>query len=162
MGSQGTKNIRKCDFPTKMSQEDYLCLLEAVDILLDPIYFGSGNTFYEAMAVGTPLVTMPRIYAWTNRSGWLQADETAQRTYCSEQTGIYRDYSSTCKGCWCRTTLKREIRSAAHKYLFDDQEAADEVIEFIDSIVYCRRETGSLLPVDWVPYKSSFYEQPIP
>ena len=42
-----------------MYRDDYLCLLDTVDILLDPIYFGSGNTFYESMAFGTPIVTMP-------------------------------------------------------------------------------------------------------
>jgi len=49
-------------FLPRMPQVDYLCLLETVDILLDPIYFGSGNTFYESMALGTPLVTMPGDY----------------------------------------------------------------------------------------------------
>ena len=52
-----------------------------------------------------------------------------------------------------RKTLKKEIRSAAQKYLFDDQQAADEVIEFIRAAVDCRRETGGLLPVNWTPSK---------
>ena len=52
-----------------------------------------------------------------------------------------------------RKMLKQEIRTAAHKYLFDDQEAADEVIEFIRAAVDCRRETGGLLPVNWMPCK---------
>ena len=50
-----------------------------------------------------------------------------------------------------RKALKQDIRSAAQKYLFDDQEAADEIIEFIRAAVECRRETGGLLPVDWMP-----------
>ena len=51
--------------------------------------------------------------------------------------------------------LKQEIRSAAQKYLFDDQEAADEIIEFIRAAVDCLRETGGLLPVDWLPSKKA-------
>ena len=54
-----------------------------------------------------------------------------------------------------RKMLKQEIRSAAQKYLFDDQEAADEIIEFIRAAVDCLRETGGLLPVDWLPSKKA-------
>ena len=54
--------LRNTIFLRRMPQTDYLSLLESVDLLLDPIYFGSGNTFYESMAVGTPLVTMPGNY----------------------------------------------------------------------------------------------------
>ena len=28
-------------------------------MLLDPLYFGSGNSFYESMFYGTPTITMP-------------------------------------------------------------------------------------------------------
>ena len=54
-----------------------------------------------------------------------------------------------------RKMLKQEIRSAAQKYLFDDQEAADEIIEFIRAAVDCRRDTGGLLPVNWAPSKKA-------
>ena len=27
--------------------------------MLDPLYYGSGNTFYEAMAFGIPFITYP-------------------------------------------------------------------------------------------------------
>ena len=39
--------------------EQYLGLSAACDMLLAPIHFGAGNTTYEAMAFGTPTVTMP-------------------------------------------------------------------------------------------------------
>ena len=34
-------------------------MIENLDILLDPFYFGMVNTFYDAMAVNIPVVTMP-------------------------------------------------------------------------------------------------------
>ena len=37
----------------------YLGLSAACDVLLAPIHFGAGNTTYEALAFGTPTVTMP-------------------------------------------------------------------------------------------------------
>lgn len=37
----------------------FLELLAAADVVLDPIKFGGGNTSYEALAMGTPVVTLP-------------------------------------------------------------------------------------------------------
>jgi predicted O-linked N-acetylglucosamine transferase (SPINDLY family) len=33
-----------------------------MDVLLDPLHFGGGNTSYEALAVGAPIVTLPSAY----------------------------------------------------------------------------------------------------
>ncbi len=37
----------------------FLALLRMADVLLDPITFGGGNTTYEALAMATPVVTLP-------------------------------------------------------------------------------------------------------
>lgn len=37
----------------------FLALLDAADVMLDPIKFGGGNTSYEALALHTPIVTLP-------------------------------------------------------------------------------------------------------
>lgn len=42
-----------------LSHEDYLRLLLECDVILDPLHFGGGNSSYEALAMGTPIVTMP-------------------------------------------------------------------------------------------------------
>jgi protein O-GlcNAc transferase len=42
---------------------DFLRLLAAADVLLDPPYFGGGNTSYEAFAAGAPIVTWPGPFA---------------------------------------------------------------------------------------------------
>jgi protein O-GlcNAc transferase len=38
---------------------DFLSLLSCADVILDPLHFGGGNTTYEALAMGTPVVTLP-------------------------------------------------------------------------------------------------------
>jgi predicted O-linked N-acetylglucosamine transferase (SPINDLY family) len=45
-----------------LRREDFLHLNATVDVLLDPIHFGGGNTTYEALAFGTPVVTLPSPY----------------------------------------------------------------------------------------------------
>jgi predicted O-linked N-acetylglucosamine transferase (SPINDLY family) len=42
-----------------LPREVFLELLAAADVLLDPVAFGGGNTSYEALAMGTPIVTLP-------------------------------------------------------------------------------------------------------
>ncbi|MEA5391460.1 tetratricopeptide repeat protein [Cyanobium gracile UHCC 0139] len=41
-----------------MNRAEYHALCACMDILLDPIYYGSGITFFEASFVGTPIVTL--------------------------------------------------------------------------------------------------------
>jgi predicted O-linked N-acetylglucosamine transferase (SPINDLY family) len=38
---------------------DFLQLLSLAEVVLDPIHFGGGNTSYEALALGVPIVTWP-------------------------------------------------------------------------------------------------------
>ena len=40
----------------------FLSLNAACDVLLDPIHFGSGNTCYEGLSLGVPIVTWPSPY----------------------------------------------------------------------------------------------------
>ncbi len=42
-----------------MAGERFLTLLWAADAVLDPPHFGSGNSSYEAFALGAPIVTWP-------------------------------------------------------------------------------------------------------
>lgn len=46
----------------KMSRGEYQALCKCMDLLLDPIYYGSGITFFEAVLSGTPIVTLEGSY----------------------------------------------------------------------------------------------------
>jgi protein O-GlcNAc transferase len=43
----------------RLSRDDFLRLLAAADVILDPTHFGGGHTSYEALAMGSPIVTLP-------------------------------------------------------------------------------------------------------
>jgi len=51
--------VDRVRYVRRMSQPDFMSLLAASDVLLDPVRFGGGNTTAEAIAVGTPIVTLP-------------------------------------------------------------------------------------------------------
>jgi predicted O-linked N-acetylglucosamine transferase (SPINDLY family) len=42
-----------------LSHDMYLALLAESEVTLDPIHFGGGNTTYEMLSLGTPVVTLP-------------------------------------------------------------------------------------------------------
>ena len=50
---------RRVRFVPSQTRNDFLHLLSAADIMLDPFPFCGGNTTYEALAMATPVVTMP-------------------------------------------------------------------------------------------------------
>jgi predicted O-linked N-acetylglucosamine transferase (SPINDLY family) len=46
-------------FVPRMREADYLALLSVADVILDTLHFNGMNTSLEALAVGTPIVTLP-------------------------------------------------------------------------------------------------------
>ena len=46
----------------RMEHPDYLALVAAADVVLDPPYYGGVNTTYDALSLGTPVVTMRGAY----------------------------------------------------------------------------------------------------
>jgi predicted O-linked N-acetylglucosamine transferase (SPINDLY family) len=46
-------------FLPHQSYADYLCLVAAADVVLDPLYYSGGTTTYEAFSLGKPIVTWP-------------------------------------------------------------------------------------------------------
>lgn len=81
----------RVQFLPAVPRGDFLTLSKVVDVLLDPLHFGGGNTTLEAMAVGTPVVTWPTpflrarlAYGMYQHMGWLDcvagsADEYVQK-----------------------------------------------------------------------------------
>ena len=54
--------VSRVRFVTSLSNEDYLALTALGTVILDPPFFGGGNTTLEALAAGRPVVTLPGPY----------------------------------------------------------------------------------------------------
>ena len=52
-------DLERVIFLDPLTRDDYINHLGASSVLLDPLYFGAGNSFHESMVYGTPTVTMP-------------------------------------------------------------------------------------------------------
>ena len=56
------ENIDRINFIDRLTPEEFVHHCGRVSVLLDPFWFGAGNTFHESMLYGTPTVTMPTKY----------------------------------------------------------------------------------------------------
>ncbi|MBF0182207.1 MAG: tetratricopeptide repeat protein [Magnetococcales bacterium] len=114
-----------------MPRERYLALLAQVDVLLDPLHFGSGNTFYEAMAVGTPVITWPgrfmrgRIVAGGYRQMGIADPPVAEtiEAYAPLALAFARDEAR-------RLAFTQEVASKRTN-LFDDRSVVQEFAAFL-------------------------------
>jgi protein O-GlcNAc transferase len=51
--------LQRVVFLPRLDQQQFKQLLSCADVMLDPPCFGGGNTNYEALAIGLPVVTLP-------------------------------------------------------------------------------------------------------
>jgi len=109
---------------------DFLRLIAVADVMLDTLHFGGGQTTLEAMAVGTPVVTLPgtlrrnRIsFAYLNKIG---VDECIARD-ADDYVRIALKLG-TDPAYRARVKAKIEARSGA---LFEDEGAVRELEAFL-------------------------------
>ena len=55
-------DLDKIIFLENMNWEEYINHCGEVSVLLDPLFFGAGNSFYESLFYGTPTISLPTNY----------------------------------------------------------------------------------------------------
>jgi predicted O-linked N-acetylglucosamine transferase (SPINDLY family) len=56
------KNLDRIKFVDRLNMEDFINLSGNSNVLLDPVYFGAGNSFIETFTYGTPMITFPNSF----------------------------------------------------------------------------------------------------
>ena len=138
-------------FLSRMSPDKFMALQAISDVLLDPIHFGGGNTFYEALVYGTPVVTWPgqfmraRIVAGAYRQMGIIKPPVAEslKDYASIALALGRD-PERCQ------ELRQELMVAADKEIFWDKRASGEFELFICEAVDAATR-NERLPANWRP-----------
>ena len=141
--------IHKSIFLDPVPVDKHIRIIELMDFILDPLHFGSGTVFNHAMAVGTPIVTMPqkqmksRVVAGGYKQMGIQKPPIAKNI---------NDYIDLCKELSSdkalRDTLREELKEMAKIKLFDNNEVLEEWSHFIKAAVESNRN-GQLLPPTW-------------
>ena len=137
-------------FLPRQPLDRFLALMAHFDILLDPIHFGSGNTFYEAMMYGTPIVTWPgqfmraRIVAGAYRQMGLADPPIAEspEEYAPLALALGKDADR-------RDRVRQAILQGARD-IFSDGRAVREFELFLQAAVTAAGK-GEKLPEGWRP-----------
>lgn len=146
----GHRALERVHFVPRQPYGRFLALMSIVDVLLDPIHFGSGNTLYEAVVHGTPIVTWPgrfmrsRIVAGAYRQMGLPDAPVAAR---------FEDYAPLALALGRDPARRAALRDAARARagaLFADHQAVREFEAFVLAAVAAAGR-GEKLPAGWRP-----------
>jgi protein O-GlcNAc transferase len=118
----------------RMSETDYLRLVEAADVALDPPHYSGANTSYDSLAVGTPVVTLRGPFQRGRYTAALY--EKMLLTACVADTPSAYIETALALGSdrSYRAVVSAHIRSTAGD-LFDDTSAVDELAAFFQQAV---------------------------
>jgi predicted O-linked N-acetylglucosamine transferase (SPINDLY family) len=142
--------VDRIKFLPRLPTDRFLALMAHFDVLLDPIHFGSGNTLYEAMLFGTPIVTWPgrfmrgRVVAAAYRQMGLANAPIAETLddYAPLAVALGRDPLR-------RESLRRDSQAAADA-LFADTQAVREFECFVEAALNAAGR-GEKLASGWHP-----------
>ena len=135
----------------RVSFDDYLTISKRFDVILDPIYFGMGNTFFQAMALGIPVVTLlpdkPRgggVSAGYKQMGILNPPiANSPKEYISISKKLAFDHSY-------RENISNQILLKSKDHLFNDNDIYKQYIDFFQKSLEAAYKK-ELLPKNWEP-----------
>ncbi|OHB29321.1 MAG: hypothetical protein A2790_13180 [Phenylobacterium sp. RIFCSPHIGHO2_01_FULL_69_31] len=143
--------LERVHFLPPLSHEGFMAHLAHIDVLLDPLHFGSGNTLYEGMAAGVPIVTWPgrfmrgRIVA----AAYAQM-EIADPPIARDADDYARIAVELGRDADRRSSLRSELLAKAKQQLFADDLAVRAFEAFLTAAVQAAA-TGNRLERGWRP-----------
>jgi predicted O-linked N-acetylglucosamine transferase (SPINDLY family) len=125
-------------FLPMLSRPDFLNLFAVVDVLLDPLHCVGGNSSYEALSLGTPVVTLPSrflrgrlTFAQYERMQILDCVVDTPQAYIDRALRLGRDAEY-------RADVRRKILDA-NGVLYENPEGVRELEQFLRQAVESRR-----------------------
>ena len=121
-------------FLPRQPYHDFHNLIALCDVMLDPIHFGGGNTNYEAMAFGTPVVTLPSQYLRGRVA--LALYRKMGLSDCVAHT--FAEYVDLAVNLGVDAVFRKQIRERILEScdcLFEEAEAVEEIERFLKHAV---------------------------
>ncbi|MET0271591.1 MAG: glycosyltransferase, partial [Phenylobacterium sp.] len=138
-------------FLPKLNHAGFMAHLAHIDVLLDPLHFGSGNTLYEGLALGKPIVTWPGRFARGRIVAGAYAQMGVEHPPVAATPGDYAKVALALgRDPDARARLTTELAAKARDHLFDDQGAVREFGAFLSAAVTAAAN-GERLPSGWKP-----------
>jgi predicted O-linked N-acetylglucosamine transferase (SPINDLY family) len=137
-------------FLPRRPSDAYMSLLAEMDVQLDPVHFGSGNTFYDAMALGAPMITWPGAFARGRIVAAAYAQMGAGRGLIASSLADYAGLAVAVAHDPHRAALQRDLQAAAEAQMFRDAAAVRGLEAFFTTAVDAAR-ARQRLPSGWKP-----------
>ena len=104
-----------------------------MDVLLDPLHFGGGNSVLEAMMVGTPTVTMPDTYLRTNVAAAAYKQMKISKPPIAQSPKEYIDLAiKLAQDNQKNRSLRKKLKTEANKYLYKNSKVLSEFEKFLE------------------------------
>ena len=124
---------KKVLFINTLSLLEFISFCKCVNVLLDPLHFGGGNSFLESMLVGTPTITMPGTHLKTNitAAAYKQMKISnppivqSSKEYINLAVQLAQDNKKN-------LFLREQSKTAANKYLYNNSKTLKEFEQFLE------------------------------
>lgn len=121
--------IKNIYFINPLTGEDFIHLCGISSVLLDPLYFGSGNTFHESMFYGTPTISLPTEFMRSRivLAAYKQMKIDYKKFIASDLDDYVNKAIYFANNPDENEKIKDKLRNAADKYLYENENAAKEI-----------------------------------
>ena len=130
------EGIERVKFIERLTVEEYINYCGSSSVILDPFWFGAGNSFHESMFYGTPTVTMPTEYL---KSRIVTGAYKQMKIENPPVTDNLEDYVSKCVDLANsdNNELKKYYRHQADSYLYENKNEIPELENIFKSLINC-------------------------
>ena len=124
---------KKVLFTKTLSLLEFISLCKCVNVLLDPLHFGGGNSFLEAMLAGTPTITMPGTHLKTNITAAAYKQMKISNPPIVRNAKEYVNLAvKLAQDDKQNFSLREKSKIAANKYLYNNLKTLKEFEQFLE------------------------------
>jgi len=132
-----SQHIDRINFLNKMTKENYIHHCGRSSVLLDPFYFGAGNSFHESMVYGTQTVSMPTEYLKSRIVLGAYKQMQIESPPITKNVDNYLNTAIELANMPKKTILERKkyYADSADKYLFENYDSIKSIEKILNNIV---------------------------
>lgn len=133
-------DLDKIIFLDRLSQSEFIYLCGKSDVLLDPLYFGAGNSFMETFLYPAPLVTCPGTFLRSRLALGLYKQLNVQDAPICKSTNDYVFKAVELANNKKNNILIREQISEKSKFFFKNKNVLTEYENFFLNLMNGKRD----------------------
>ena len=127
-------DLERVIFLDPLSRDNYINHLGTSSVLLDPLYFGAGNSFHESMVYGTPTVTMPTKFIKSRIVSAAYIQMEIDNPPVVKNKNEYIDLAIDIANKKNLLEIKKYYQECAMKKLFNTKKAGEEFNQILLSL----------------------------